>query len=68
MQKGIVLFDIRDFLYQGMGAEEARVEEINQLQSDALDVLHSTMWAERERTTSVPIVCPTWARSTFSPT
>ncbi len=60
MQKGIVLFDIRDFLYQGFGAEQVDVEEINQLQSQALDILHTQMWAERDRrlasNTPVPTV------------
>ena len=49
MRKGIVLFDLQDFLYQGTKGLELAVERINERQSRALDVLHTKMRAERQR-------------------
>ena len=49
MRKGIVLFDLQDFLYQGTKGLETTVETINERQSQALGVLHTTMRAERQR-------------------
>ena len=43
MRKGIVLFDIQDFLYQRTGGSEPSVETINERQSQALDVLHTKL-------------------------
>ena len=60
MRKGIVLFDLRDFLYQGTKGLELAVERINERQSRALDVLHTKMRTERQRRlssqTHAPIV------------
>ena len=60
MKKGIVLFDISDFLYQGMKHDNPTVERINSRQSEVLDVVHSQMSAERGRrlrsSTYVPTV------------
>ena len=49
MRKGIILFDIQDFLYQGTKGLELAVETINERQSLALEVLHTTMRTERQR-------------------
>ena len=60
MRKGIVLFDLQDFLYQGTKGLETAVETINERQSQALDLVHTKMWAERQRrfnsSTHVPSV------------
>ena len=49
MRKGIVLFDLQDFLYQGTKGLELAVETINERQSQALRVIHTKMQAERQR-------------------
>lgn len=49
MRKGIVLFDLQDFLYQGTKGLDVAVEKINEMQSEALGVLHTEMQAERQR-------------------
>ena len=59
MRKGIVLFDLQDFLYQGTKGLETAVETINERQSQVLDILHTKMWAERERRASSRIPVPT---------
>ena len=60
MRKGIILFDLQDFLYQGMKGLDLSVERINERQAQALSVVHTSMWAERQRRlashTPVPIV------------
>ena len=60
MRKGIVLFDLQDFLYQGTKGLDVAVERINERQSEALGVLHTNLQAERQRRlssrTSVPTV------------
>ena len=59
MRKGIVLFDLQDFLYQGTKGLETSVETINERQSHALGVVHTKMRAERERRLSSRIPVPT---------
>ena len=59
MLKGIVLFDIKDFLYQGLKGSDPSVEEINQRQSRALEVLHTELSAERERRLNASSPVPT---------
>ncbi len=59
MLKGIVLFDIKDFLYQGLKGSDPSVQEINQRQSRALEVLHTELFAERERRLSASTPVPT---------
>ncbi len=49
MRKGIVLFDLQDFLYQGTKGLDVAVETINERQSQALGVVHTKMRAERQR-------------------
>ena len=49
MKKGIVLFDIKDFLYQGLIDQDPTVEVINERQSQVLGVLHAKMATERAR-------------------
>ena len=49
MRKGIVLFDLQDFLYQGTKGTETAVETINERQSQAIDTIHTKMRAERQR-------------------
>ena len=60
MKKGIVLFDIQDFLYQGTKGLDVAIEMINERQSESLGVLHARMQAESQRRrglhTPVPIV------------
>ena len=60
MQKGIVLFDIQDFLYQGLKGPAPAIQEINQRQFLALEALHTELGAERQRrlraSTTVPTV------------
>jgi len=60
MRKGKVLFDLQDFLYQGTKGLDVNIEMINERQSQALGVLHTTMQAESQRRRSsiapVPIV------------
>ena len=60
MRKGIVLFDLQDFLYQGTKGLEIAVERINEMQSQAIDIMHAKMRAERQSRLSshlpVPIV------------
>ena len=61
MRKGIVLFDLQDFLYQGTKGLETpvAVETINERQSQVLGVLHTKMWAERQRRASSSVHVPT---------
>ena len=60
MRKGIVLFDLQDFLYQGTKGLNVAVEKINERQSEAISVLHTKMDTERQRrlgsSTHVPTV------------
>ncbi len=49
MRKGIILFDLQDFLYQGTKGLDTAVEMINERQSRVLGVVHTKMWAERNR-------------------
>lgn len=58
MRKGIVLFDLQDFLYQGTKGLELSVERINEKQSQALGVMHAKMQAERRRRRSSHIPVP----------
>ena len=66
MRKGIVLFDLQDFLYQGTKGLETAVETINARQSQALDVIHTRMRAERQRRLSSRTHVP--SVDTFLPT
>ena len=66
MRKGIVLFDLQDFLYQGTKGLEVAVERINERQSRALGVIHAKMRAERQRRLSTRTPVPTV--DTFLPT
>ncbi|MCH9011412.1 MAG: hypothetical protein IIC21_12380 [Chloroflexi bacterium] len=59
MIKGIVLFDLQDFLYQGTKGLEMSVEKINERQSQALGVVHTKMRAERQRRLSSRTHVPT---------
>ena len=59
MQKGIVLFDIQDFLYQGLKGQSYSVQEINERQSQVLQVLHVEMSNERKRRQSSSTPVPT---------
>ena len=59
MRKGIVLFDLQDFLYQGTKGLEMAVETINERQSHALGVVHTKMRAERQRRLSSRTHSPT---------
>ncbi len=59
MRKGIVLFDLQDFLYQGTKGETVSIETINERQARALDVVHTKMRAERERRSRSLIPVPT---------
>ena len=59
MRKGIVLFDLQDFLYQGTKGLETAVEVINERQSQALGVVHTKMRAERQRRLSSHTPVPT---------
>ena len=60
MKKGIILFDIQDFLYQGMKGNKFLTDEVNAKQRQVLDVLHRSLNEERERRLaldhSVPVV------------
>lgn len=59
MRKGIVLFDLQDFLYQGTKGAGVAVETINERQTQALGVVHTKMRAERERRLSSRTHVPT---------
>ena len=59
MRKGIILFDIQDFLYQGTKGLDLSVEAINERQSRALGVVHTHMRAERQRRLSSDTDVPT---------
>ena len=59
MRKGIVLFDLKDFLYQGTKGLETAVERINERQVQALGVIHTNMRAERQRRLSSRTPVPT---------
>ena len=59
MRKGIVLFDLKDFLYQGTNGLETAVERINERQVQALGVIHTKMRAERQRRLSSRTPVPT---------
>lgn len=58
MIKGIILFDLKDFLYQGTKGEVLDVEMINRKQSATLDALHQVMMKERERRLNSDIPVP----------
>jgi len=49
MKKGIILFDIKDFLYQGMERDNPNIDLINEKQSESLKIMHREMKQERER-------------------
>ena len=66
MRKGIVLFDIKDFLYQGSKGRDTTVEGINKSQSEVLELIHTKMRHERQRRTSSSIPVP--AVDLFLPT
>ena len=59
MRKGIVLFDLQDFLYQGTKGLETAVEAINERQSQALGIVHTKMRAERQKRLSSRTPVPT---------
>ena len=59
MRKGIILFDIQDFLYQGTKGLDMSVERINERQSRALGVVHTKMRDERQRRLSSNTTVPT---------
>lgn len=59
MRKGIILFDISDFLYQGLEGPQPMVEMINERQTEVLNVLHTKMWGERQRRLSSSTRVPT---------
>ena len=59
MRKGIVLFDLQDFLYQGTKGLETAVEAINERQSQALGIFHTKMRAERQKRLSSRTPVPT---------
>ena len=60
MQKGIILFDVKDFLYQGMDKNNPDVELINKKQMETLNMINSKFMKERERrlksNTFIPVV------------
>jgi hypothetical protein len=60
MIKGIILFDIKDFLYQGQDRNNPDVELINQKQVETLGILHRDLNDERQRrinsNSAVPVV------------
>ena len=59
MRKGIILFDLQDFLYQGTKGLNVAVEKINERQSEALGILHTKMNTERQRRFDSRIPLPT---------
>ena len=58
MIKGIVLFDIKDFLYQGLDKHDPDIELINKKQVETLDILHREMMKERDRRMNSNIPVP----------
>jgi len=60
MQKGIVLFDVKDFLYQGQDKSNPDIELINKKQMETLNMINSKFTMERERrllsNTPIPVV------------
>ena len=60
MQKGIVLFDVQDFLYQGMDKSHPDVTLITQKQMDTMNMINNKFMMERERrlesNISIPVV------------
>ncbi|MGB3075537.1 MAG: hypothetical protein WBB36_09460 [Chitinophagales bacterium] len=49
MQKGIVLFDIQDFLYQGMDKNNPDVALISQKQMETMNMINTKFMMERQR-------------------
>jgi len=49
MQKGIILFDVKDFLYQGQDKSNPDVELINRKQMETLNLINSKFMMERQR-------------------
>lgn len=60
MQKGIILFDVKDFLYQGMDKNNPDIELINKKQMETLNMINGKFILERERrlssNTPIPVV------------
>ena len=56
MIKGIVLFDIKDFLYQGLDKHDPDIELINKKQVETLDILHQK--ANSSRTNKAEFLPP----------
>ncbi|HUM46764.1 MAG TPA: hypothetical protein PLD84_07550 [Chitinophagales bacterium] len=60
MQKGIILFDVKDFLYQGMDKNNPDIELINRKQMETLNMINGKFILERERrlssNTPIPVV------------
>jgi hypothetical protein len=57
MQKGIILFDVKDFLYQGLDKNNPDIELINKKQMETLNLINSKFMKERERrlNSNIPI-------------
>jgi hypothetical protein len=60
MQKGIILFDVKDFLYQGQDKSKPDVELISRKQMETLNMINSKFMMERQRrmesNTPIPVV------------
>ncbi|MBK9730366.1 MAG: hypothetical protein IPO83_03600 [Chitinophagaceae bacterium] len=48
MQKGIVLFDVQDFLYQGMDKNNPDVALISQKQMETMNMINTKFMMERQ--------------------
>jgi len=59
MKKGIILFDIQDFMYQGINAPDKERDNINQRQLEAINLLHTKLGAERQRRLASHLPVPT---------
>ncbi len=53
MEKGIILFDIKDFLYQGLKSSIPDTDLINKKQIEVLNIIHEDLMNERDRRLAV---------------
>jgi len=58
MEKGIILFDIKDFLYQGHKSSLPDTELINKKQIEVLNIIHEELMDERNRRLEINMDIP----------
>ena len=58
MQKGIILFDVQDFLYQGQDKNHPDITLINQKQVETMNMINTKFMMERQRRLEINMDIP----------